>query len=142
MSIAATIPSPHKNSPAFLSRGRAVDKLISGEPDPDLAWKMRRSPSTPAAVGGGGGGGGGSSSQGSRLARPLTQSGSSGRLAPDRGISPASFAAEIEGSLDHRIARVVIVPATLRALRQMRASNPQRFWNCIYFTDTFKVPIK
>ena len=56
----------------------------------------------------------------------------------DGALSPASFAAEVANSLEHRLAKSVVVPATERALNQLRTSNHESwFWS----TDNYPPPM-
>ena len=61
------------------------------------------------------------------------------RLLRVQDLSPATFAAEVAGSLEHRIATSVVVPATNRALRRLRtAAHESWFWS----TDNYAQPVE
>ena len=122
-SLAAGVPLPHKNSPAFLAPGRVIEANAGKS-------RLRSSVSTS---------GHGSSSDASAPCKKIDSvRDMTGQLlqAQQKELSPSTFAAEIEGTLDHRIASTVVVPATHRALQRLRDSSPERFWG----TDGYRPP--
>ena len=129
-SLAAGVPLPRKCSPSFLALGRNMDVSADAEGS-SLPRRLRHSASMPART-----------PLPRRVSppasRPESKAGkkddtsgtmSTGRLLRQRQkeLSPSTFAAEVEGTLEHRIARVVVVPATNLALRRLRESSPERF---------------
>ena len=131
-SLAASVPLPHKLSPAFLARGHlGLESPV--EEDSTLPLRLRHSASSPSRL---------STAKGSdpRGKRGSPTSGASGVLAStgdlkpenpfgDRQmeLSPSTFKAEIEKTVEYRIACAVPVPATRRAIRQLRHAFPEKF---------------
>lgn len=131
-SLAASVPLPHKLSPAFLARGHlGMESPV--EEDSTLPLRLRHSASSPTRL---------STAKGSdpRGKRGSPTSGARGVLAStgdlkpenpfgDRQmeLSPSTFKAEIEKTVEYRIACAVPVPATRRAIRQLRHAFPDKF---------------
>jgi len=134
--LAGSVPHPKQNSATFLrpasehrslraecvQDGRpVVDPLAGDEEEKQRRRRLRRLPKLLAEP---------------ERARPpsdegaLSTTNASARLLHKqaRELSPSHFAAEIEGTLEHRIARLVVIDATEQVIRHVREKSPERFW--------------
>ena len=140
--LAASVPRPHQNSAAFLRpatmhRALRADCVQDGRPahEPFADEEDRRRREMRRRLGRLGrtkpkteeepdaarpGDGAGTSSASLSASQRLRQR--------QRELSPSHFAAEIEGTLEHRIARTVVIPATQQVLCQMHERSSERFW--------------